>query len=188
VHPTIALKYKAGQSSVDHKLRVEILEMKAVVSQDIIVHITERGDTEIGKLPKGIGLERLRWDGSKVVDLAGLDEIWVECKNGAFILHAIEVPGSQLVRMTYKDRKRLTIEDGKIRLLTTGEIAEKQAEEKGKATDLRNLKHDFGQMIKNMDYSKVDKHIDNAFFNLTMAQKASLKWLYKTVLYLARRA
>jgi len=161
--------------------------MKAIVNKDIIVHITERGDTEIGRLPRGIGLERLRWDGSKVVDLADLDKIWVEHKNGAFILHAIEVPGSQLVKMTYKDRKRLTIEDGKIRLLTAEEMAAKQAEEKGKAADLRNLKYDFEQMTKNMDYSKLDKHIDNAFFNLTSAQKASLKWLYKTVLYLAKK-
>ena len=161
--------------------------MKAIVDRDIIVHITERGNTEIGRLPRGIGLERLRWDGSKVVDLADLDEIWVEHKNEAFILHAIEVPGSQLVKTTYKDRKRLTIEDGKIRLLTAEEMAAKQAEEKGRAADLRNLKHDFEQMIKNMDYSKLDKHIDNVFFNLTLTQKASLKWLYKTVLYLAKK-
>jgi len=161
--------------------------MKAIVDKDIIVHITERGDTEIGHLPRGIGLERLRWDGSKVVDLADLDKIWVEHKNEAFILHAIEVPGSQLVKMTYKDRKRLTVEDGKIRLLTAEEMAAKQAKEKDKAADLRNLKHDFEQMTKNMDYSKLDKHIDNAFFNLTPTQKASLKWLYKTVLYLAKK-
>jgi len=161
--------------------------MKAIVDKDIIVHITERGDTEIGRLPRGVGLERLRWDGSKVVDLADLDEIWVEYKNGAFILHAIEVPRSQLVKMTYKDRKRLTVEDGKIRLLTAEEMAAKQTEEKDKAADLRNLKHDFEQMTKNMDYSKLDKHIDNVFFNLTLTQKASLKWLYKTVLYLAKK-
>jgi len=161
--------------------------MKAIVDKDIIVHITERGNTEIGHLPRGVGLERLRWDGSKVVDLADLDEIWVEYKNGAFILHAIEVPRSQLVKMTYKDRKRLTVEDGKIRLLTAEEMAAKQTEEKDKAADLRNLKHDFEQMTKNMDYSKLDKHIDNVFFNLTLTQKASLKWLYKTVLYLAKK-
>ncbi|MBW2024363.1 MAG: hypothetical protein JRH08_00750 [Deltaproteobacteria bacterium] len=107
--------------------------MRAVVDQDLIIHITERGDTEIGRLPKGVGLERLRWDGSKIVDLADLDKIWVECRNGVFILHAVEVPGSQLVKMKYADRKRLTKDGDKIRLKTAAEIEAEAKEEELKA-------------------------------------------------------
>jgi len=104
--------------------------MKAILDQDIIIHITERGDTEIGQLPKDVGLERLRWDGKKIVDLADLDEMWIECRNGVFILHAIKVPGSQLVKMRYADRKRLTKDGDKIRLKTAEEIeAERQEDE-----------------------------------------------------------
>lgn len=96
--------------------------MKAILEKDIIIHITERGDIEIGKLPRGVGLERLRWDGEKIVDLADLDQIWVEEKNGVFILHAIEVPNAQKVIMTYADRKRLVKDAGLIRLKTQEEM------------------------------------------------------------------
>lgn len=96
--------------------------MKAILKNDIIIHVTERGDTEIGKLPKGVGLERLRWDGERVVDLADLAQIWVEERNGAFVLHAVEVQNAQKVTMTYADRKRLVQDAGLIRLKTKEEI------------------------------------------------------------------
>ena len=103
--------------------------MRAIVDRDVIVRITQRGNTDIGRIPKGVGLERLRWDGSKVVDLADLTEMWVEEQNGAFILHAVKVPGSQLVQMTYADRKRLTKDpDGTIRVKTDAEL-QAEAEE-----------------------------------------------------------
>jgi len=112
--------------------------MKAVLENDIIVHITERGDTEIGQIPKGVGLERLRWDGKKVVDLADLDQIWVEERNGVFILHAVEVPGAQKVSMTYADRKKLTRDADLIRLKSVNEIEvdSREQELKGKISAL----------------------------------------------------
>ena len=152
--------------------------MKAVVKQDIIVHITERGDTEIGKLPKGVGLERLRWDGTKVVDLADLDEIWVEHKNGAFILHAVEVPGSQLVKMHYRDRKRLTMDKGKIRLLTDEELQEKREREQALAT--------IKKLSAETDHTKVDEEVDSIFPQFTKEQRAFLKKLYKAVVAQAK--
>ena len=64
--------------------------MRATVNQDVIVHVTPHGIAEIGNLPTGVGLERLRFDGKKIVDLASLDEIWVEpVPGGGTILHAI---------------------------------------------------------------------------------------------------
>ena len=41
--------------------------MKAFVQDDLIISITEEGNTEIGSMPKGVGLERLRFDGEKVI-------------------------------------------------------------------------------------------------------------------------
>lgn len=96
--------------------------MKAIVDQDIIVNITELGNVEIGTLPDGVGFERLRWDGNRVVDLADLSEIWVANINGSFELHCMEVPGSQLVQMTYADRKKLTSNSGTFRIKTQEEI------------------------------------------------------------------
>ena len=51
--------------------------MKANLKEDIIVMLTENGSTEIGPLPKNVGLERLRFNGQRVVDLFDLtDGIW----------------------------------------------------------------------------------------------------------------
>lgn len=96
--------------------------MKAVIDQDIIVALYA-GETEIGALPPGVGIERLRWTGERLVDLADLTEIWVEPHAGGCRLHAIEVPGSTLVPMTYRQRRLLTMNAGHPRLLTTEEIS-----------------------------------------------------------------
>lgn len=98
--------------------------MRAVLDRDIIVHVTPHGDTEIGSIPPGVGLERLRFDGERLVDLAELSEIWVEpVPGGGHVLHAVEVPGSQLVTMRYADRKRLAAgSDGVPKLMTDQEI------------------------------------------------------------------
>jgi len=94
-------------------------KMKAIIDRDIITYITPRGSIEIGSLPKGIGLERLRWDGEKIIDLADLESIWV---GHDLTLHAIEVPGSRLIEMNYRDRKRLINDAGSIRLKTIDDL------------------------------------------------------------------
>ena len=96
--------------------------MKAFLDNDIIVNITERGDTEIGSLPIGVGMERLRFDGEKVIDLADLSKFWVVPAGKGFELHCIKVPNSQLVQMNYSDRKYLKTNDSNICLKTTQEI------------------------------------------------------------------
>lgn len=75
-----------------------------------------------GSIPAGVGLERLRWTGKALVDLADLDEIWCEHKNGAFLLHAIEVPYSQLVKMSYKDRKKLWNDNGVYKIKSDAQV------------------------------------------------------------------
>lgn len=97
--------------------------MKATLDQDRILYVSESGDTDIGILPPGVGLERLRFDGQRVVDLADLQRLWVrDLGGGAYELHAVEVPGAQAVDMTYADRRRLTTEAGVIRLRTEDEL------------------------------------------------------------------
>jgi len=97
--------------------------MKAVIQDDIIINIVPNGDTEIGSLPKGVGLERLRWDGKKVVDLADLSKIWV---TPDMTLHAVEVFGATQLNMTYKDRKALVNDNGGIRLKTMADAENEQ--------------------------------------------------------------
>jgi len=103
--------------------------MKADLRYDTILHITAGGDTEIGLIPsdkKGVGIERLRFDGSKIVDLADYSEMWVEKKAGVFLLHAVMVPNSQLVQMSYADRKNLVDDADTFRLKTQAEITVKK--------------------------------------------------------------
>jgi hypothetical protein len=97
--------------------------LKAILDQDKIVRITEDGDTEIGTIPKNVGIERLRFDGEKVVDLADLTEFWVVPINSGFELHCIQVPNSQLIQMNYSDRKYLRLNDSTIRLKTPEEVS-----------------------------------------------------------------
>src|SRR5690606_5183917 len=66
---------------------------------------------------------RLRYDGKGLVDLQGLDSFWVRyIPPASFELHAIEVQGSQVVKMIYADRGRLIWDAGTIRLLTDQEV------------------------------------------------------------------
>ena len=82
--------------------------MKAtIINYDMIGSIADPDGIEIGSLPKGVGFERVRWDGANLIDLNILSQIWVQFIGGAFVLHCIEVPNSQLVTMNYSDRKKL---------------------------------------------------------------------------------
>jgi len=107
--------------------------MRATLDRDIIVCFTEKGETEVGPRPealRGVGLERLRFDGKKIVDLMGLTEIWVEpLPGGAFTLHAVPVPGAELVKMSYLDRRNLVRDPGgKIRIKTASELTAEKLE------------------------------------------------------------
>lgn len=114
--------------------------MKAILRDDQISKLTVRKEgVEIGSVPRGVSLGRLRFDGKKVVDLVDLDSIWVEVKGGCFILHAIPVRNSTLVDMDYRDRKRLTISQGTIRLKTEEE-EEVEQEELRKRIKLHKVK------------------------------------------------
>ena len=102
--------------------------MQAVLDRDIILNVISAGGTEVGKPPAGVGLERLRFDGVALVDLMDLSSIWVEpVHGGGFILHAVEVPGAQLVEMRYTDRGNLVMEaSGLVRVLALEEIEQRE--------------------------------------------------------------
>ena len=102
--------------------------MRAILNNDVIVSLVmnETDGTEIGDLPKGVGMERLRFNGSEVVDLANLTAFWIE--KGNFALHCVWVSNSQYFEMSYVDRKRLILSDSGLRLKTLEEITiEEQA-------------------------------------------------------------
>lgn len=75
-------------------------------------------------LPKSAegDLKRIRFDGEKFVDLAGLYQMYVVHINNVFELHArSDIPNSQLVTMAYSDRKLLKVEGETIRIKTVQE-------------------------------------------------------------------
>jgi hypothetical protein len=97
--------------------------MQATLNNDIVITLG-RGPTTIpDDYPRDVGWERLRFDGEKIIDLATLPGMWVELSNGKFVLHAIEVPGSSYVSMTYADRKNLYF-DGAIKVKTPQQISD----------------------------------------------------------------
>ncbi|EGJ51794.1 hypothetical protein [Desulfocurvibacter africanus] len=110
---------------------------KVILHEDLIVRrlpLRSEAGLEVGELPAGVGLERLRYDGERIVDLAELASMHVRCEGGAFTLHAVAVPGSQPVAMTYADRGRLAMEpDGRIRAFSPEEWAQREEARQAKA-------------------------------------------------------
>lgn len=158
--------------------------MKVSLNEDMIVGFS--GDIEIGNLPKGVGLERLRWDGEKIVDLAMASGIWVRHQRGVFEFHAVSVPGSQYVVMTYADRKRLYINSGVIRVRTKEENEDQKKADTARTVENRSLKTEALAFANGLTRDQIDEHIDKIFGKLDADQKASLKRLYKAVLFLTK--
>ena len=104
---------------------------RAIVNKDMIVKITvdPKLGIEIGSIPRGVGLERLRWDGSELIDLLYLDKFYVDRKTRK--LHATKQPNCDKITMSYNDRFNL-IEDPvskKLRVMTDDEIKKPKKEE-----------------------------------------------------------
>jgi len=100
--------------------------LKAVIKQDRIIKIGG-GDTEIGRVPRDTGLDQLRWDGSKLINLADLKEMYVE--PNTHILHILPIPGAQLISMNWSDRRNLIDDNGAVRVKTQAEIDKPKKEE-----------------------------------------------------------
>jgi hypothetical protein len=158
--------------------------MKVSLHEDRIIGFS--GDIEIGNMPKGVGLERIRWNGKSVVDLMTLDEIWVRHQRGVFEFHAVSVPESQRVAMTYADRKRLHVESGVIRVRTEQDMEVLKQAEAGRIVDNRSLKAEAIAFASELTYDQIDAHVETIFGSLNTAQKGSLKRLYGAVLFLTK--
>jgi len=103
--------------------------MRAILNNDIIVRWILSGGKEIGDPPAGrLGLDRLRYDGNKIIDIATRNNFFIETQNGAYILHVICPPGKKWsrVEMRYTDKKRLINDNGLIRVKTDNEIIAEQ--------------------------------------------------------------
>jgi hypothetical protein len=110
--------------------------MQATIDRDIIVAIGRGPVTIPDDYPRDVGWERLRWDGERIIDLATLSAMWVErTQSGSFVLHAVEVPGSVRVEMTYADRKNLSF-GGSISIKTAQQIADELTEKQ--ITSIKN--------------------------------------------------
>ena len=91
----------------------------SIRNHDMINKINVPNGIEVGSIPRGVGLERMRWNGIRLIDLITLDAFHVDSK---FILHCIPVPGSQLVEMRYRSRKRLWNDNGVYKIKTPLQI------------------------------------------------------------------
>jgi len=130
--------------------------MRAILHEDRIIALVsdEKAGVEIGSLPPLVGLERLRWDGNKVVDLNGLTEMYVRELNGAYSLHVIPVDGSQLVKMNYADRKYLKTDSA------TGVIRTKTKEERISETNLLSIERAKTAIKKAIDFADLVDIVD----------------------------
>jgi hypothetical protein len=104
---------------------------RVILNGERIVKLSVRPGvgTEVGPLPKGVGLERLRWDGVEIVDLYDLDEFYVDKTTLKLYVNPREK--SSLVQMQYKDRKHLMFDKtlNEVRLKTQEEINKPKVEE-----------------------------------------------------------
>lgn len=163
--------------------------MRALVKEDIIIQITEKGNAEIGDyLPFGVGLERLRFDGKKIIDLIDLSEIWVRALSSTFFeLHAIEVSNSQLVVMDYANRHNLIQINGQIRLRTLGELLQKEEDEENQLITSQQFQQrkkddEWIQKFLKLTPDQLDTFVDN-----NMTDFASAKAIVKRILIILRR-
>lgn len=162
--------------------------MRAIIDNyDHISRLTVKEGIDIGPIPADVGLDRLRWNGSALIDLMDLSVIHVRRSDGRWFLHSVQVPGSQPVVMTFAERKRIIDDAGTYRVLSQAEWNAKLAEEQADISDNQGLKAQLVAMIKNTSYADLETRIDNIFSNLNGAQRGFLLQLSRIVLYLAKK-
>ena len=103
-------------------------KLRAIINKDEIVKLTlsETAGTEIGDLPREggqtVGFERLRWNGSEVVDITTIETSTGFHVEPNFKLHIVPLPDTQHVEMTYIERNVLKNDSGTIRPKTRAEL------------------------------------------------------------------
>ncbi|MHA1942427.1 MAG: hypothetical protein ACW97P_12030 [Candidatus Hodarchaeales archaeon] len=109
--------------------------MKAILDGEKIIKLSLSGEgIEIGDIPSGVDLNRLRWDGNRLIDLARLEYLHVKhIGNNFFEVFAMPDVGRQKIKMRYSQRKLLTIEGSIIRLKMVIEVEEEEKKQRDKA-------------------------------------------------------
>ncbi len=102
---------------------------RVILNGEMIVKLTVNPElgTDVGYIPKGVGFERLRWNGSELIDIAYLDEVYVS--RITFRLYLNPGKNRDLVKMQYQDRKHLFFDGHKVRLKTRKEINKPKRDE-----------------------------------------------------------
>jgi len=128
----------------------------------LIIKLSLTEGIEIGNIPNNVAIDRLRWDGSKIVDLAVATIIYVRYLGDNFFeLHAIPQPSTQSLPMNYKQRKDLRFNDvtGVIYLASDTVKADEAAK-----TEIESIKRRLGIALD----------IDNDLFIKHFAMTAAL--------------
>ncbi|MCK5139691.1 MAG: hypothetical protein KAQ85_07615 [Thermodesulfovibrionia bacterium] len=113
--------------------------MRAILKEDLIIKLSLKDGVEIGNIPQGGSLDRLRWDGSQIVDLAVLTTIHVRyLGNFYFELHCLSLPNTQAVVMKYKQRKDLRFDEITRQIYLA---SEQDKEDEINAEEIKALKH-----------------------------------------------
>lgn len=104
---------------------------RAIIKDECIVKLTSETNIgiEVGTIPRGVGFERLRWDGNSLIDLLYLDEFYVDKNN--FKLYISNRKNTNLVTMGYNDRNKLIVDPitTNVRLKTKDELNKLKNEE-----------------------------------------------------------
>ena len=162
--------------------------MRATIDNfDHISKFMVKGGVDVGLIPGAVGLDRLRWTGSALVDLNDLTAIHVRRFDGRWWLHSIPVPGSQLVTMIWAERKRIIDDAGTFRVLSQTEWDAKVAAEAADVSDNQGLKAQLTDLIENTSYADLQTKVNNIFGDHTGAQRMFLLQLSRVVLYLAKK-
>ncbi len=162
--------------------------MRATIDNyDHIASLRTKGGIDIGLVPGGVGLHRLRWTGSALVDLDDLTTIHVRRFDGRWWLHSIAVPGSQAVAMTFVERKRIIDDAGTFRILDATEWAAKLAADAADVQDNQGLKAELADLIANTSFADLQTKVNNIFGDHTAAQRTFLLQLSRVVLYLGKK-
>jgi hypothetical protein len=165
--------------------------MKAILKDDIIIRLVDpKSDVgvDVGDLPLGAPLDfnRIRWNGTSLVDLMTFDEIYVRRVNGVWTLHSVEVEGSQLVTMKYWRKKFLIDDSGTYRVMTGEEIDQHKTAQKADKLENRELRAAAKEFVQELTFQDINTIVDNLFGGLSVGQRNYLKKLSKGVLYLAK--
>jgi hypothetical protein len=104
--------------------------MRYQIEGDLLIRPDHNGE-EVGTISRTVPMNRVRWNGKRLVDIARIRGFWVDKKK---VLHVFDVGDCTYIDMTYQQRKNLIIKDGVPRLKTSEELATEKQKSKSMLT------------------------------------------------------